>query len=109
MTGRVGYAWDRFLGYVKGGAVFERVEYRVSSTRIPLDVGAAETRPGWLIGIGGEYAFTNFLSGFLEYNYFGAADREITFVDNFGATNIVEIRQRKAVLRAGLNLRFGTW
>jgi hypothetical protein len=22
VTGRVGYAWDRFLGYVKGGGAF---------------------------------------------------------------------------------------
>jgi len=29
VTGRVGYAWDRFLGYVKGGAAWERDELTV--------------------------------------------------------------------------------
>ena len=27
VTGRVGYAWNRFLGYVKGGAAWERVDH----------------------------------------------------------------------------------
>src|SRR5262245_20267619 len=27
VTGRVGYAWDRFLGYVKGGVAWERDEF----------------------------------------------------------------------------------
>ena len=27
VTGRVGYAWDRFLGYVKGGGAWEKDEY----------------------------------------------------------------------------------
>ena len=28
VTGRIGYAWDRFLGYVKGGGAWERDEHR---------------------------------------------------------------------------------
>ncbi len=27
VTGRIGYAWDRFLGYVKGGDAWERDNY----------------------------------------------------------------------------------
>ncbi len=30
VTGRLGYAWDRFLGYVKGGGAWERDEYDFS-------------------------------------------------------------------------------
>ena len=31
VTGRIGYAWDRFLGYVKGGGAWEKDEYYVTN------------------------------------------------------------------------------
>ena len=31
VTGRIGYAWDRFLGYVKGGGAWERDKYTIST------------------------------------------------------------------------------
>jgi outer membrane immunogenic protein len=109
VTGRFGYAWDRFLGYVKGGGAWERDDY----TRVDLVTGAlvgsaSETRGGWTIGVGGEYAFTNYVSAFLEYNYYDFGTRRLTFLDPAGAFNDnIDIRERKSVLRAGLNVRFG--
>jgi outer membrane immunogenic protein len=111
VTGRVGYAWDRFLGYVKGGVAWERDDYRIFGT-IPsfvaigtvVDVSASETRTGWTVGIGGEYAFTNSLSGFVEYNYYDFGTRDVTFSDGF---TTVGVKETKSVVRAGLNLRFG--
>jgi len=109
VTARVGYAWNRFLGYVKGGAAWERDDY----TRFVLGTGvfadsAQETRGGWTVGVGGEYAFTDYLSGFLEYNYYNFGSRTLTFVDAAGAfVDNIDIRERKSVLRAGLNFRWG--
>ena len=31
VTGRAGYAWDRFLGYVKGGGAWESDQYSITS------------------------------------------------------------------------------
>ena len=31
VTGRVGYAWDRFLGYVRGGGAWQRNDYSAST------------------------------------------------------------------------------
>ncbi len=36
-TGRVGYAWDRFLGYVKGGGAWEKDEYSRVRARFHRD------------------------------------------------------------------------
>jgi outer membrane immunogenic protein len=68
ITGRVGYAWDRFLAYVKGGGAFVERDYSV------LFGGGAtatvmERRGGWTAGIGAEYAFLDWLTGFVEYDY----------------------------------------
>ena len=68
VTGRIGYGWDRFLGYVKGGAAWQRDEYWATTTILGTAYTAQETRPGWTIGLGGEYAFSNAVSVFAEYN-----------------------------------------
>jgi len=31
ISGRIGYAWDRILGYVKAGAAWERTDYSAST------------------------------------------------------------------------------
>jgi outer membrane immunogenic protein len=68
ITGRVGYAWDRLLGYVKGGGAFVDREYSIL-----FGGGSAATvterRGGWTVGMGVEYAFLDWLTGFVEYDY----------------------------------------
>jgi outer membrane immunogenic protein len=109
VTGRVGYAWDRLLGYVRGGAAWERDEYWATTILLGTAYTARETRPGWTIGIGGEYAFTNALSGFVEYNYYDFGTRQIAFTPQVVGLGpaFVDINETKSVVRAGLNLRFG--
>ena len=109
VTGRIGYAWDRFLGYVKGGGAWERDEYWATTIILGTAYTARETRSGWTIGVGGEYAFTNFLSGFVEYNYYDFGTREIGFTPQVAGLGpaFVDIKETKSVVRAGLNLRFG--
>jgi outer membrane immunogenic protein len=70
VTGRVGDAWDRLLGYVKVGGAWESVDYSASTILIGTAYRASETRSGWTVGGGGEYAITSFLTGFVEYGYY---------------------------------------
>ena len=109
VTGRVGYAWDRFLGYVKGGGAWERDDYTWFVTAVPaVAVGASENRGGWTVGIGGEYAFTNWLTGFIEYDYYDFGTRTITFASvGGGGFATVDVRETKNVVKAGLNFKFG--
>jgi outer membrane immunogenic protein len=101
VTGRVGYAWDRFLGYVKGGGAWERDNYDFAFGGVTLAT-ASETRGGWTAGIGGEYAFTQNLTGFVEYNYYDFGTRSNTFSDG----SIIDIKERKSVAKGGLNFKF---
>jgi outer membrane immunogenic protein len=107
VTGRIGYAWDRFLGYVKGGGAWERDEYTWFVTAIPgISTSASETRSGWTAGIGGEYAFTDWISGFVEYDYYWFGTRSVAFPVGPVDVNF-DIRERKSVVKAGINFRFG--
>jgi outer membrane immunogenic protein len=108
-TGRIGYAWGSFLGYVKGGAAWQRDSYSASTILLGTAYTASETRPGWAIGLGGEYAFTNLLSAFVEYDYYEFGARSVALtpeVVGLGPAS-VGIRETGSTLRAGLNLRLG--
>jgi len=98
-------AWDRFLGYVKGGGAWEKDDYFYTDG---VTTGtASQTRSGWTVGIGGEYAFTNYLTGFAEYDYYDFGNRDALFVDNFGGAFTYGIKETKSVFKVGLNLRWG--
>lgn len=111
VTGRLGYAWDRFLGYVRSGAAWERDEYAATTIILGTAYTARETRPGWTVGVGGEYAFSNVLSGFVEYNYSDFGSRRITFEPQVAGLGLayLDIKETKSVVRAGLNIRFGAY
>ncbi len=82
-TGRVGYAWDRWFGYVKGGYATAKVSHS-SLTGVdvngcffgcsPLASGSGSSRSdarhnGWVVGGGFEYMITPSVTFGLEYNY----------------------------------------
>ena len=64
VTGRFGYAWDRFLGYVKVRAAWERIDYAMATAVAATNAFSARETGGWTVGIGGEYAITEWLSAF---------------------------------------------
>lgn len=70
-TGRVGYAIDRWLGYVKGGYALARVKTSVGDVVGPsTGSGRADSwRSGPVVGAGFEYAFSPNVSAGLEYDY----------------------------------------
>ena len=116
VTGRVGYAWGRFLGYVKGGGAWVRDDYSLQTAVGTGDFAtASETRGGWTLGIGGEYAFLDWLTGFAEYDFYGFG----TKTNNFTCTTVlvcagfvpttfgVDIKQNVNVFKVGVNLKFG--
>ena len=126
VTGRVGYSWGRFLGYVKGGGAWVKDEYSLQGTLItPFNgtqtIGSlTNTRGGWTVGVGGEYAFLDWLTGFAEYDYYGFTSQSANF-NCVSATVVCTIpgtttavgtipinaTQHINVFKVGLNLKFG--
>ena len=81
IAGRLGgVIGDRLLLYVKGGAAWANERYRVASFFIPgFDLRATDTRWGWTLGFGVEYAFTSKFSVKAEYNYLDFGTERVTF------------------------------
>jgi outer membrane immunogenic protein len=77
IRGRLGYAADRALFYVTGGAAFASNETSVPFTGI--SIGGDGTRVGWTIGLGLDYAFTNNWFTGLEYRYSQYVAKNFTY------------------------------
>jgi outer membrane immunogenic protein len=103
VTGRLGYAWGRFLGYVKGGGAWELDNFNVFNNVTLTTFGTLDRRRfGWTVGVGGEYAFADYLFGFVEYDFYDFGSRDFAFgIGSF------DVKETKSVVKAGLNFRFG--
>ena len=71
IRGRVGYAWDRVLVYATGGVAFAGINSDLWTSTLfgPSYDAASNTRVGWTVGGGLEYAVTNNWSIRAEYRY----------------------------------------
>jgi outer membrane immunogenic protein len=70
IRGRLGYAWDRTLFFVTGGAVFGDIENNYNILGIYDPHGTyTKTRTGYTVGGGIEYALSNNWSVRGEYRY----------------------------------------
>jgi outer membrane immunogenic protein len=103
VTGRFGYAWDRLLAYAKGGGAWTHDKYDVLLPDNSTFATAGETRSGWTVGGGFEYAITNNLSMFFEYNYYDFGTKTVGFTSG----QLVDIRERESLVKVGANWKFG--
>jgi len=90
LTGRVGYSWDRFLVYGKGGAAYAHDKYDVGTVGIneaalscfAFGAGCGSNgkidRWGWTAGVGVEWAFAPNWSAMIEYDHYGFDARTVS-------------------------------
>lgn len=113
VTGRLGYAWNRYLIYAKGGVAWSHNKYEVDNFGCIIftscDVSASDTPFGWTAGGGFEWAFAPNWSVLLEYDHYGFASTDLTFSDSNHPAGpaIFNVRQDIDVVKVGLNYRFG--
>jgi outer membrane immunogenic protein len=112
---RFGGTIDRAMLYVKGGLAWAYERHKISSPGDFDGFGAFSVenkhwRWGGMLGAGVEFAFTNSISGKLEYNYMDFGTRSYSFViapigespDTFD----LKIRQNIHLVKVGLNFRW---
>ncbi len=107
VTGRVGgVVLDKILVYVKGGGAWLNRDYSLTDPGFPISVSQNNTRFGWTLGLGTEYAFNRNWTGFVEYDYLDFGNKSIAFTNPFVAPVPVTIGDRLHVVKAGVNYKF---
>src|SRR3977135_129891 len=109
-TTRLGYAWDRVLVYSKLGAAWAHFDYNDNLSILGTSVynsGASETRSGWTVGTGIEWAFLDNWSAKVEYDYIDFGRRTVDFAPVGPIPVNLDIDQRISQVKVGLNYRFG--
>jgi outer membrane immunogenic protein len=103
-TGQIGYAWDRALFYVKGGAAVTDNKYTIFTAPGGGVLDAAnETRWGATVGVGFEYAFApNWSLGF-EYDHLFMGNSDV----NDGFILADHIKEDVDLFTARVNYKFG--
>ena len=122
-TGRLGYAWDRALYYVKIGAAWTHENFSVTcnlgavngsipgeacytpvGTLIANSITASDNRLGWTVGYGAEFALTDKWSAKAETDYLSFGSRGLTMSDG----TIVNTKLNLWETKIGLNYRFSS-
>jgi|SRR5262245_1989014 len=113
IAGRIGYTFDRFMIYAKGGVAFADQDYNWVVTKGDHDFASAkfgETRTGWMVGVGTEWALTGRWSAKLEYNYMDFGSKTLNVladVKGYQQEFKVNIDEQMHVVKFGINYRFG--
>ena len=109
---------ERLLVYATGGLAYGSVKSHTSfasdiggTTLVSFNGSNSDTRWGWAIGAGTEYAFTNNLSAKVEYLYVDLDSKHYaaTSPEFPGVAYSVKDETKFHVVRAGLNYRFSTY
>jgi opacity protein-like surface antigen len=112
VTARIGYAVDRSLFYVKGGAAWTRGTVDMFVNNNPNGVFTSSNSfvtPGWTVGAGVEYALASSWSVKFEYDYLSFRDQDVAtpYVPGnpFGTAPTTTISQHVHQFKLGLNYR----
>jgi outer membrane immunogenic protein len=96
--GRIGYAFDRWMPFITGGAAFGDVKMT------PVGFGSeTDTRFGWTAGGGLEYAFQGAWSAKVEYLYADLGKANCS-VATCGVAN--DVIFKTSIVRGGINYHF---
>jgi outer membrane immunogenic protein len=98
--GRVGYAFDRFMPYITGGAAFGNVD-----ATHPGFTGASSTQVGWAAGAGLEFAVMNNVTAKVEYLHYDLGSFTCGLNCGNGIVND-QVSFSADAVRGGVNIRF---
>jgi len=117
---RLGYAFDRFLPYITGGAAYGKTNVNYSySNNYPYATGYSQssTNWGWTIGGGVEYAITNNWTFKTEYLYVDLGSTDYAYSVGYAQDAMIaydrgysnytgSVDTKFHTLKAGVNYKF---
>ena len=106
---RAGFAFDHMLLYLTGGLAFAEIEHTGLDNIIrQIGFNQSDTRFGWVVGAGAEYALTRNISWRNEASYTRFEDKDFNLT--FGALGPGNLKLNAQdevwLLRTGFNYRF---
>ena len=97
--------------YAKGGAAWAGDKYSADIPIFAEHIQASQTRAGWTVGGGVEWAFWQNWSAKVEYDFYDFGRRDVTFTGTiFGVPEVVpgiSVKQTISTVKFGVNYRFG--
>jgi len=110
VTARLGFAgWvPQSLLYVRGGVAWARdiFDFKDADQSVIRDV-YNQTRTGWTVGVGIEYAFLPNWSVFAEYDHYDFGSKNVAFYACCdGRSFKIDVKQDIDVIKFGVNYRF---
>lgn len=96
--GRIGFAFDRFMPYITGGAAGGNIKARANGGG-----SVDKTKLGWTVGAGVEWAFSGAWSAKVEYLY---ADLGHITCDSTPCGVDTTVSLKTNIARVGVNYRF---
>jgi outer membrane immunogenic protein len=129
VTGRIGYAWDRWMLYGKGGVAWEHSRDIIEPLTIwgtsagavcatgtpsaPCVASGADTDTGWTVGVGLEWAFARNWTAGIEYDHYGFGSHTVTltappaFAGGTGGSAPITVNQSIEAVKVTLDYHFG--
>ncbi len=108
VRGRLGVAFDRALFYATGGAAFGSLQNNYFNNATGAFDSRTNTRVGYTVGGGVEYAFTNNLSARVEYRFTDFGRFTDNLVNSTGGVVNVTHRETDNRVQAGFSYKFDT-
>jgi outer membrane autotransporter protein len=115
-TARLGYAfWDRSIVYGRAGVAFDESKIQLSCTSGPFNTLGlpncyqkdTQTRVGWTVGFGSEFALTKNWTVRSETNYYDMGSKRFTVPPgNVGFPVPTDVGETGFITTIGLNYRF---
>lgn len=106
-TGQIGYAWDRWLVYVKGGWAGADVDLRTLNANNGVTSAVSDRADGWTLGGGIEYMFAPNWSFAIEYAYYDLdAGNQATTQTNGSTADFINFNTEIHTVVARLNYTF---
>ena len=108
ITGRIGFAADRFLIYAKGGWATAKVSTQSDEVPAFQHFGnSSERHNGYVIGAGIDYAFWNNLIAGIEYDYYDLRTKTHTGVDSINfSPYVVDVHPKVQTVMGRLSYKF---
>ena len=108
LSGRVGVPMGDVLLFVKGGVAWAEESYSHTGGNPPTNprlLKGDDTRVGWLVGVGAEWACSDDWSLKLEYDYIDFGEDKISLTDGV-RTAVFDVEQDVHALKIGINFHF---